>query len=129
MANKIAATFQVQSWEENPFDEGEGEGKLTRASVAKSYTGDIDGGSNTEWLMAYSEDGSATFVGLERIRGSVAGRKGSVVLQHVGRFEDGAAKATLTVVPGSGTDELASVEGGGDFLADPSGSVKLDLSF
>jgi hypothetical protein len=49
------------------------------------------------------------------------------VLQHVGAFEDGSARATLTVV--SGTNELKSVSGGGDFTADPAGSVTLALAF
>ena len=70
--------------------------------MAKEYGGDIQGTSATEWLLAYNPDTSAVFVGLERIQGTVRGRHGSLVLQHVGTFEDGAAKATLTVV--SGTD-------------------------
>jgi hypothetical protein len=129
MAIAINATFAVESWDETPFDETTGLPKLTRATVAKQFSGDIDGQSATEWLMAYAEDGSATFVGLERIRGTVAGRKGSLVLQHAGAFEDGAARATLTVVPRSGTDELRSAAGSGSFLANPSGSVTLELTF
>ena len=57
------------------------------------------------------------------------GCEGSVVLQHVGAFADGAATATLTVVAGSGTGALASLTGGGDFRADPGGKVRLDLGF
>jgi hypothetical protein len=129
MGTQVSATFEVKSWDENPFDERTGLPKVTRASVTKEYSGDIDGVSATEWLMAYAEDGSATFVGIERVTGSIAGRKGSVVLQHVGSFEDGAARATLTIVRGSGTDGLASAAGEGDFLADPKGSVNLDLTF
>ncbi len=60
--------------------------------------------------MAYHPDKSAEFVGLERIKGTIDGRHGSLVLQHVGTFDDGAAKATLTVV--SGTDELKGATGG-----------------
>jgi Protein of unknown function (DUF3224) len=123
------ATFEVTSWDEQPFDESEGLGKLTVADVTKTYGGDIDGASVTRWLMAYAEDGSATFVGLERISGSVAGRKGTLTLQHVGAFVDGAARATLKVLPGGGTEALAEVSGEGDFLADPAGSVKLRLTF
>ncbi len=93
--------------------------------MQKKYSGDVDGTSVTEWLMSYNSDGSAAFVGLERIRGTVAGRTGTLVLQHVGEFRDGAAKATLTVV--GGTDELGQATGGGDFLADPAGSVRLSL--
>ncbi len=79
--------------------------------------------------MIYAEDGSASFVGLERVKGDLTGKKGSFVLQHVGRFADGAAKGTVTVVPGSGTGELVGLSGNGELLADPSGSVTLSVDF
>lgn len=129
MSESLTASFEIASWDESPFDEGEGVGKLTKASVGRTYTGDIDGESVTEWVMAYRLDETATFVGIERIRGRVAGREGSVVLQHVGEFREGAATATLTVVPDSGTGELAGVAGEGRFVADPKGSMTLELSF
>ena len=75
--------------------------------------------------MAYHPDKSAAFVGLERIKGTIGGRHGSLVLQHVGTFEDGAAKATLTVV--SGTDELNGATGSGELVADPGGRVVLTV--
>jgi Protein of unknown function (DUF3224) len=125
MSQRVQAQFEVTSWEEQPFDEREGAAKLTEAQVAKTYSGDIEGTSATRWLMAYAPDESAAFVGVERITGTVAGKNGTLVLQHVGKFEDGAAKATLTVL--SGTDELADASGSGDFLADPAGSVTLGL--
>ena len=126
MPEHISATFEVSAWEEVPFDEAVGVAKLTRASVAKKYTGDIDGTSITEWLMAYDPDKTATFVGIERVRGTIAGRNGSLVLQHVGTFENGAATAKLVVV--SGTNELKGACGSGSFKADPAGSVLLDLT-
>jgi hypothetical protein len=128
MDEKFTASFEVTNWDENAFDEGPGLGKLTSAKVTKKYSGDITGESITEWLMAYSEDGSATFVGIERIKGAVRGRNGTFVLQHTGRYADGAAKATLQVVPNSGSGELAGVAGSGDFLADPNGKVNLQLN-
>ena len=75
--------------------------------------------------MAYHPDKSADFVGLERIKGTIGGRRGSLVLQHVGTFEDGAAKATLTMI--SGTDELKGATGAGQFVADPSGRITLTI--
>jgi len=93
--------------------------------VQKKYSGQVDGTSATEWVMSYNSDGSAAFVGLERIRGTIAGRTGTLVLQHVGQFRDGAATAALTVV--GGTDELGQATGGGDFVADPAGSIRLSL--
>jgi hypothetical protein len=120
---KISASFEIKGWDEQPFDESVGVAKLTKASVDKEYTGDIDGSSTTEWLMAYHPDKSAVFVGLERIKGTIAGQRGSLVLQHVGTFAEGAAKATLTVV--SGTDELKDATGSGELVADPGGRITL----
>ena len=125
MTSEISATFEIKGWEEQPFDEAVGVAKLTKASVVKEYSGDVEGSSATEWLMAYHPDKSADFVGLERIKGTIGGRHGSVVLQHVGTFEDGAAKATLTVV--SGTDELQGATGSGKLVADPGGRITLTV--
>ena len=125
MAAHIEARFEVTNWDETPFDDGVGVSKLTEALVGKKYSGDIDGTSTTKWLMAYSPDKTANYVGIERIKGTVGGKRGSLVLLHDGTFADGAATATLRVV--SGTDELAGATGGGKFRADPAGSVTLDL--
>jgi hypothetical protein len=126
MTDQLRARFEIASWDEIPFDEGTGVAKLTEALVSKNYSGDIEGTSTTKWLMAYAPDKSATFIGLERIRGAVAGRHGSLVVQHVGKFEEGSATAELTVV--SGTNELKNATGTGIFFADPAGSVTLDLA-
>jgi hypothetical protein len=125
MTARIEAGFEIASWDETPFDDGVGVSKLTEALVAKTYSGDIDGTSTTKWLMAYAPDKTATYVGIERIKGTIGGKRGSLVLIHEGAFEGGAATATLRVV--SGTDELAGASGGGKFRADPAGSVTLDL--
>ena len=122
---QIQATFEIKDWDEQPFDEAVGVSKLTRASVVTEYAGDIEGTSATEWLMSYAPDKSAAFVGIERIKGVIGGRKGSVVLQHAGTFEDGTARATLTVV--SGTDELKGASGTGEPVADPAGRVTLKI--
>jgi hypothetical protein len=126
MSDQIRAQFEVTSWDESPFDERTGVAKLTEALVEKSYTGDVEATSTTKWLMAYAPDKTATFIGLERIRGTFAGMHGSLVLQHVGTFADGSADADLTVV--SGTDELKSASGSGTFKANPAGSITLDLT-
>jgi hypothetical protein len=127
MTEPVEAKFTVDSWDEQQFDEIKDTSKLTRASVTKSYSGDVEGTSTTEWLMSYADDGSATFVGLERIVGRVGGRKGSLVLQHVGVYADGTATANLSVVKGSGSEDLAGATGEGEFTADPAGSLSLRL--
>jgi Protein of unknown function (DUF3224) len=76
-------------------------------------------------IMAYHPDESAVFVGLERIKGMIGGQRGSLVLQHVGTFAEGAAKATLRVV--SGTDGFKDATGDGDLLADPADRITLSV--
>ena len=125
MTARIEAGFEIVNWEETPFDDGVGVSKLTEALVDKKYSGDVDGTSTTKWLMAYAPDKTATYVGIERIKGTIGGKRGSLVLMHDGAFEGGAATATLRVV--SGTDELAGASGSGKFRADPTGSLMLDL--
>ena len=125
MTAHIEARFEIANWDETPFDDGVGVSKLTEALVTKKYSGDIDGTSTTKWLMAYAPDKTATYVGIEHIKGTVGGKRGSLVLMHDGVFADGAATATLRVV--SGTDELSDAAGSGKFRADPAGSITLDL--
>ena len=125
MSAQIEASFEIAKRDETPFDDAVGVSKMTEALVEKTYSGDIEGTSVTKWLMAYAPDKTATYVGIERIKGTVGGKRGSLVLLHDGAFEGGAATATLRVV--SGTDELSDVTGGGKFRADPAGSVTLDL--
>jgi hypothetical protein len=125
MTLDISAAFEIKDWDEQPFDEGVDVAKLTKAAVTKEYSGDVEGTSATQWLMAYRPDGSADFVGLERIRGTLNGRRGSLVLLHVGSYSAGVATATLTVV--SGTDELTGATGRGKLDADPAGRVTLSV--
>jgi uncharacterized protein DUF3224 len=113
MKNVANSRFTIKSWDENPYSEGQDLPKLTRATVAKTFTGDIAGEAHVEYLMMYRSDGSATFVGLERIVGHVAGKAGSFVLQRIGIFENGVATESYFVIPGSGTEELRGLRGEG----------------
>src|SRR5919204_3112810 len=106
MATHATARFEIKSWDEDPYNEIEGLPKLTRASVTQSYRGDIDGEGKAEYLMVYGEDGSASFVGTERVVGRLGERSGSFVFQGSGVFEAGVARCSWRVVPGSGTDDL-----------------------
>jgi len=113
MTIRASATFEIVAWDEKPYDEFEGGRKLTRASVNKVLHGDIEGQSSLEYLMVYGQDGSASFVGMERVVGRVEDRSGSFVLQHSGTFANGIAKSAWFVVPGSGTGKLAGLRGEG----------------
>ena len=117
MSKTAKATFQVKNWVENPYDEMEDGPKLTRANVVKSYSGDIEGKGTLEYLIFHRDDGSASFVGLERVVGRVGDRSGSFVLQHIGTFQGATAVATYSVVPGSGTGDLTGLRGEGAFAS------------
>lgn len=117
MSKQAKATFEIKSWDEKPFHEGEGLPKITRAIVAKTFAGEIEGTGTLEYLMMYRDDGSASFVGMERIIGRVGGKSGSFVLQHSGVFEAGLAKSTCPIVPGSGTGELRGIRGEAHYAA------------
>jgi len=113
MKQSANARFAIKSWDEKPYSEGEGLPKLTRASVSKTFTGDIEGEGHVEYLMMYRSDGSASFLGLERFVGRIGGKTGTFALQRIGVFEDGLAKESYSVIPGSATGELHGLRGDG----------------
>ena len=126
-------TFEVKSWDEKPYNESEGLPRLTHSNVTNLYHGVIDGEGASAGLMVYAADGSASFVSLERIIGSVAGRSGSFVLQCSGTYDNaaGIAKGDWFVVPGSATGDLAGLGGKGGFVAghQPPGTITFDYYF
>jgi Protein of unknown function (DUF3224) len=113
---KATGTFTIKSWDEQPFAELEGAPKLTRARVTTTYTGDLDGEGTSVLVMAY-DGADASYAGYERVVGSLGGRSGSFVLRLAGGFEQGAARTDWTVVEGSGTGELAGLQGQGGYVA------------
>ena len=113
MKQTANAQFAIKNWDEKPYSEGQDLPKLTRASVSKTFTGDVEGEGQVEYLMIYRGDGTATFVGLERVSGRIGTRSGTFVLQRTGVFEGGQARESYTVVPGSGTGQLRGLRGEG----------------
>jgi hypothetical protein len=120
--NKHAkSTFEIKSWDEKtwdgkPWNEVPG-AKRTHAITTKTYKGDIEGEGTSQSLTVYRDDGSASYVGLEHVVGKLNGRSGSFVLQTVGAYENGVAKSTSVVVPGSATGELQGLCGEASFAA------------
>lgn len=110
-------TFKVTSWDEKPYQEFEGGAKLTRAKVTQSYQGDIIGESSIEFLMSHSAQGTANFVGMEYVKGTVAGKSGGFVIQHTGTYDKGGARSSWIIVPGSGTHGLKGISGKGSYVA------------
>ncbi len=83
-----------------------------RSSIAKRYYGDLEAESRGTMLTSVSPvEGSAGYVAIERVEGTLSGRRGSFVLQHAGLLERGVSELRIVVVPDSGTDELLGLAG------------------
>ena len=96
---------------EPPFLEQDGV-TLNRNVVRKEFAGDMTGTSEAQMLAAFTATpGSAGYVAIEHFTGSVAGKSGSFVLQHSGVMDKGDAQLTVTIVPDSGSGELAGISG------------------
>jgi len=116
MSTHATGTIEMKTWEERPYAEVEGAPKLARANGSDLYHGDIEGEATFEYLMMYRDDGSASFVGLERVVGRLGERSGSFVLQLSGSFEGGTVTSAWSVAPGSGTGELRGLRGEGGLV-------------
>jgi hypothetical protein len=87
-------------------------GTLGRMSLNKEFRGDLVGTSTGEMLTAMApEKGSGVYVAVERVSGTLSGRKGSFLLHHTGIMARGAQSLSIQVVPNSGTSELAGISG------------------
>lgn len=85
---------------------------LSRMTIDKQFQGDLAAASLGEMLAIRTQvQGSAGYVALERVTGTLHGRTGSFVLQHSGTMDRGASSLVLTVVPDSGTGELTGLRG------------------
>ena len=86
--------------------------KLGRQTLDKTFYGDLSATSLGEMLAAMTEvKGSAGYVAIERVTGTLLGKKGSFVLMHTGVMNRGTPQLTVQVVPDSGTEELTGLTG------------------
>lgn len=124
---KATGTFKVLSGSEEPIDQPGGL-RLTHASGAQAFDGDIVGDGAVDWLMLYRSDRTAHMVGLQRIAGSIGGRHGAFVLSAEGDHDGSSSRIALTVIPDSGSGDLAGITGTGslDAPGGPNGTYELD---
>ncbi|MFZ1024070.1 MAG: DUF3224 domain-containing protein [Thermoplasmata archaeon] len=111
MSARARGSFDVTLIPEGPDDKTDGT-TLGRFSMDKQFRGDLDGTSRGQMLSAItSVEGSAGYVAIERVAGSLQGRRGSFALQHEAVMSHGASVQTIRVVPDSGTDQLVGLTG------------------
>jgi hypothetical protein len=110
MAAHGTGTFEVKLTPQ-PEDKADGS-TLGRMSGDKQFHGDLEGTSKVQMLTAMTDvKGSAGYVAIERVTGTLHGHTGSFVLQHSGSSNRGATQLSITVVPDSGTGQLVGIAG------------------
>jgi hypothetical protein len=126
---RASGTFEVKLMPQAKDDYADG-ATLGRLTIDKQFRGDLTGASKGQMLSAATPvKGSAGYVAMELVTGSVAGRAGTFVFQHSGTMNRGAAALTLTVVPDSGTGELTGLGGAMRIIiADGKHSYEMDYT-
>jgi hypothetical protein len=95
-----------------PADEATGGAAIARYSLDKHFQGDLEAESKGQMLSAGDPSkGNAGYVAIEHVTGALHGHSGSFALQHRGVIDHGQYQLSITVVPGSGTGELAGIAG------------------
>mgnify|MGYP003434344887 len=111
MTQQATGTFEVTMQPQGEPDSLAGNA-LGRMSLEKRFTGDLVATGRGQMLTAMtSTKGSAGYVAIERVTGTLHGRKGSFVLQHSGLMGKDGQQLVITVVPDSGTEELVGIAG------------------
>ena len=106
----IKAGFEIVKFDESAYEEPAEGPKLTRVTIHKRYQGAIDGTGVAEVLTAQGTAGGG-YVASERIEGTLNGRHGTFVIQH-GGLADGPDQSSYgSIIPNSGTGDLAGISG------------------
>lgn len=109
---KISGKFEVNLNPLNFYSQGVDGINLGRMSIDKKFHGELNATSKGEMLSAMTPvQGSAGYVAIEQVSGSLSGNQGSFVLQHFGTMNRGNNRLILEVVPDSGTGELSGLSG------------------
>jgi len=111
MTMHARGTFEVKMTPQ-PAQDGVGDPGIGRMALDKRFHGDLEATGKGQMLAAGTDvPGSAGYVALERVSGTLHGRRGSFALQHSGTMTRGAPQLVITVVPDSGAGELLGIAG------------------
>lgn len=111
MTGNARGTFEIQISPQGQEEKIEGV-SMSRRSADKQYSGDIEGSGKGEMLAALTNvKSSQAYVAIERVVGTLQGRKGTFLLQHTGTMTAATRDLNVTVVPDSGTGQLVGLSG------------------
>ncbi len=128
-SKRATGVITVHKYAPEPYDKPAQGPTLAKIHVQESFNGDVEGEGVAEFLQVGGADGSASFVGVERVTGAVDGKTGTFVLQDTGTVEGNVVQGEWHVVPGSGTGELAGLRGTGGFRANLGEGAQVHLDY
>jgi hypothetical protein len=117
MTTHATGGIEMKSWDEQTWD-GKAHNEVTGAkqtvgTMVGIYHGALEATGETRFVMTYIDDNNCYTIGHELVSGTLDGRGGTFVLQHIGVYKDGSVAGGFTVVPESGTGELKGLSGSG----------------
>ena len=126
---RATAVITVHKYEPSVYDEPAEGPALTQIHVEEGFSGDITGDGVVEFLQAGGADGSASFVGIERVTGQIGARQGTFLLQDAGTVAGNIVSGDWFVIPRSGTGQLAGLRGEGGFRASLGEGAQVHLDY
>ncbi|MFZ0286195.1 MAG: DUF3224 domain-containing protein [Terriglobales bacterium] len=109
-------TFEVKITPQTPDGKFE-DATMGRMTIDKQFRGDLEGTSKGQMLTGMTDvKGSAGYVAMERVTGTLNGRSGTFILQHSATMTRGVPQLSVTVVPDSGTGQLVGLTGKMDII-------------
>lgn len=127
MTHHATGPFEVKLTPQPPEVENT---TLERKMIAKQFHGELEATSQGQMLSALTSiKGSAGYVAMELVTGTLGGRKGTFVLQHSGTMDRGQSQLSVTVVPDSGTGELRGLSGSMKIRIEPGGKHFYDFDY
>jgi Protein of unknown function (DUF3224) len=130
-ADRTHATgkINVKTYEPTAYDQPAEGPALVRIHVVEEFSGDIEGEGVAEFLQATGGEDEASFVGVERVRGSIGGKSGTFVLQDEGTLKGTTVSGHWFVIPRSATGELRGLRGEGGFTAELGQGADITLDY
>jgi len=130
MSQRVTGPFEVKVTPQKPDTQIARAANLGRLTIDKRFHGELEAISKGEMLATQTEvKGSAAYVALERVSGTLKGRSGSFVLQHSATMNRGKPASSVTVVPDSGTGELRGLTGKMNIIIAPDGAHSYEFDF
>jgi hypothetical protein len=128
VTRRVEGTFDVTSWNEEQTPGLEATAKVVTARIGLRFRGGVEAETAFDAVMTYLDDGSAKYVGHQRVVGKIGDKSGTFVLQGIGTFDGKEARTTLEVIEGSSTGDLTGIRGTGSWAAPigSSGTFSLD---